>query len=129
MSSPVAAATAVVLDLPENYPEALGVIAHIVCARLIKNGMLDQKAKALAFDITESIRADVGGFNLYIPRGVKYELSVRDEQIYREFNGQNLQALAHQYKLSEMQMRTIVERGRARDQAQRQGALALGESS
>ena len=119
------ATAAIALDLPENYPEDLTLIAHIVASRLARHGMAAHQAAALAFDITEALRADVGGANLYIPMGVKYEMSLRDAKIYSQYNGHNLRELAHEYDLSEMQMRTIIKRGRSRDLMQRQGALKL----
>lgn len=54
-----------------------------------------------------------GGQNLYIPKRESLERDSRNREIRRRFNGGNYRALASQYRLSERQVRKIVngERG------------------
>ncbi len=103
------------LDFPPEYPELLEQMGQIIGRKLIEHGIPRDQAKAAAFDIAESIRTEIGGVQQYIPRGVRFELSLRDHEIYKKFDGRNYQKLAHEYNLSEMQVRNIIKRGQARD--------------
>jgi Mor family transcriptional regulator len=111
------------MNFPENYPDLLEQIGQVVYLRLTQHDVVRDRAVLLAFEITEAIRSEIGGVQQYIPRGQSYDLSLRDQQIWQEFTGDNLQKLAHKYALTEMQVRNIVNRARRREQATRQGSL------
>ena len=49
-----------------------------------------------------------GGQNLYIPKPETMEREGRDRDIRARFNGGNYRALAAQYRLSERQIRKII---------------------
>jgi Mor family transcriptional regulator len=111
------------MPFPDGYPELLEQIGQVIFHRLAKHNVEQERAVTLTFDITEAIRTEIGGVQQYIPRGLSFELSQRDAEIWSKFNGSNYQALAHEYSLTEMQVRNIVKRARARDTAQRQHSL------
>lgn len=112
-----------VFVFPENYPEVLEQMGQVVGRKLMRHGMSFEQASAAAFDIAEGIRTEVGGANQYIPRGIQFDLSLRDEKIYAEFNGKNYFALARKWHLSEMQIRNVVKAGLRRDRLRRQTVL------
>ena len=67
-------------------------------------------------DIVETIGMDAflglvglcGGQNLYIPKRESLERGGRDRDIRARFNGGNYRALAAQFRLSERQVRKII---------------------
>ncbi|MDO8769548.1 MAG: Mor transcription activator family protein [Burkholderiaceae bacterium] len=122
MKNPTAADT--VFDFPEGYPDVLEAMAQAAAQVLFGRGEPRELAQATALEITERIRTTVGGTSTYIPRGQDFELSLRDKEIYKQFNGRNYFELAQRYMLTEMQIRNIVKVSLKRDQAQRQFTLA-----
>ena len=112
----------VMMNFPDGYPDLLEQIGQVVFRRLTKHAVAAD-ATSLAFEITEAIRAEIGGVQQYIPRGLSYALSLRDAQIWNEFAGDNYQELAHKYDLTEMQVRNIINRARRREMAARQSSL------
>ena len=74
-------------DIPEEYQdlvEALGLNAFLALVRLC------------------------GGQNLYLPNLDSLEREGRDREIRARFNGGNYRALASQFRLSERQIRKII---------------------
>lgn len=67
-------------------------------------------------DIAESIGMEAflrltllcGGQNLYVPKRESMERERRDREIRSRFNGGNYRALAAQFRLSERQIRKII---------------------
>lgn len=49
-----------------------------------------------------------GGLNLYIPKRESLEREGRDREIRARFDGRNIRALAAQFRLSERQIRKIL---------------------
>ena len=72
-------------------------------------------------DIAESIGMEAflhlvhlcGGQNLYIPKLESIERDGRDREIRARFNGGNYRALASQFRLSERQIRKIINGARS----------------
>ncbi len=114
----------ILFAFPQGYPDVLEAMAQAAAQVLFEKGQPHDIAQSYAFDITERIRTTVGGTNTYIPRGQDFELSKRDEDIYRQFNGRNYFELAQKFMLTEMHIRNIVKVGLKRDQAKRQFTLA-----
>ncbi len=66
-----------------------------------------------------------GGRAIYLAKGVAVHLSARDEEMCKQFRGNNYRELADQYGLTEMRVRQIVDTWQRAQYALRQGALAL----
>ena len=74
-------------DIPEEYrdiAEAVGLEAYLTLSVLC------------------------GGQNLYIPKREALERQARNREIRDQFNGGNYRSLAAQYRLSERQIRKII---------------------
>jgi Mor family transcriptional regulator len=82
-----------------------------------------QEAAEIALDVAEHVRKNIGGVATYIPRGLSYELSLRDRQIWSEFKGDNHAELARKYDMTEMRVRQIIDRAARADRAARQHKL------
>lgn len=112
-----------VMTFPEGYPELLEQMGQIIGAELLTLGLPLSIANAKALSITNAIRREVGGQQLYVSKGLEYDLSLRDEEIYAAFRGNNYDDLARRFSLTTVQIRNIVRKGQLRDQARRQNKL------
>lgn len=85
------------LDL-EKYPERLyDVIKKATPNIVAKLKLSPDDARAAAFEVTEIIRTEWGGSNHYLSKGISFELSRRDWELYGEFNGVNQEYLRHKF--------------------------------
>lgn len=75
-------------DLDEEQRELAEVIGLIPFKELVRN---------------------YGGTYLYVQKLETFERAVRNTQIKEEFNGYNYKKLAHKFKLTEIQIRSIVK--------------------
>ena len=69
------------------------------------------------------MNAHWGGGLLYICKGQHYEISLRDQEIFRRFNGENHDWLAQEYDLTLQHVYRIVKRVGAAERAKRQSSL------
>jgi Mor family transcriptional regulator len=76
-------------------------------------------AARLAREIVVRFAEDHPGQTIYLAKGVAFKLDVRDELIYKEFNGHNHNALAKKYNVTPRHIRRLVIRASAIDTAQR----------
>jgi len=111
-----------------KYPEVLKTMAVELYVSLsgdaaVRQVLSDDERAALAFRATEAVRRAHGGFSHYFGKGLAYELSVRDREIYRRFSGDNYDALAREYDLTEMRIRQIINACREEDRRLRQQDL------
>ena len=67
-------------------------------------------AEILSIEAAVKLSKYFGGVRIYIPKIEGLLRSNRDAQIRKEFNGANHRPLARKYKLSESQIRTIVQK-------------------
>jgi Mor family transcriptional regulator len=111
------------MRFPPGYPELLEHIGQIVYRDLIERGVHPKIAEVLALQVGDSICAEVGGTQIYIPRAISYRLSLRDAEIFNEFRGDNYAQLARKHNLSEMQVRNIINRCIEEERRRRQQDL------
>jgi len=65
----------------------------------------------------------MGGKNWYFPNAAALREELRDIEIYRRFNGRNLEVLAREYRVTLRQMYRIISEQRRAANARRQGQL------
>lgn len=106
-----------------EYPELLADLADQVALKLSEHGVDPEKAADIGFAAAEHIREHWGGQPLYMPKGVVYDFSRRDLEIFERFNGHNHVELAKEYDRSVMRIYQIVKAVRAELIKKRQGAL------
>jgi Mor family transcriptional regulator len=100
--------------LPPGFPAAMAEIAEQLYLQLLEEPLALDSAKrehvmaVTAFRQVERLSAELGGGNLYLHKGVGYRLTPRNRQMCEEFRG-DYKALARKYKLSEQQVRNIVD--------------------
>lgn len=113
----------IIVNFPPEYPELLNDIGQVIARNLFQMGFPEENAKQGAHMITETIRTELGGAAMYLPKGHLHDLSKRDREIFDKFNGRNLYELAREYNLTEMQIRNIIKRGMLRLRAKQQRPL------
>lgn len=128
MATPAKAADLKPLEaiLPADFHEVLYEIASWLYLQLIEE-QLDVPADRLAMVAlrqAERLSDEMGGSSVYIAKGVSYRLTPRNREMCGKFRG-DYKVLAREYKLSEQQVRNIVDAWQREQFAQRQGALDL----
>lgn len=114
------------LFLDASYPEVLADIARTLHECLMQDPRIKLPhpvAAEVAMKVTEHLRLTIGGAATYIPRGINYELTLRDRQVWADFKGDNYHELARKYDLTEMRVRQIVNLAMRADKARRQQSL------
>ena len=110
--------------LDPAYPDVLARIAESLYLTLRDEAAGDAADHArLALALTESLRAEFGGAQLYLPKGVGYDLSERDRRILSAFNGHNHRELAHRHNVTDRYIYDIVARRTREEFERRQGRL------
>lgn len=111
------------------YPQTLREIATSTFMHLLEVSqvMPDDPMRGpclaeLALGITNRLSNDHGGCNLYLPKAVSFYLSPRNRKMCAEFRG-DYKALARKYKLTEQQVRNIVDAWQREQFFKRQGRL------
>lgn len=67
-----------------------------------------QVAELIGLNNYKRLVTTYGGLSLYIPKPDAFERAARDERIREAFNGYNFKALAMEYGLTEVRIRSIV---------------------
>ncbi len=106
-----------------QYPEILEDLAAKLAALLAEEGLAPERARAIAWRHVERLRRDWGGQKLYIPMGQSYEVSQRDVEIFRRFNGRNHVELCREFRITDTYLRTIINRVRDAEMKRRQSGL------
>lgn len=106
-----------------NEREMLVDIAEQVEERLVAIGTDHEEAERLGWEVARHLNTFWGGGDLYICKGERYEISLRDQAIYNRFNGTNHDWLAVEYDLTVQHVYRIVRRVGAAERAKRQAQL------
>jgi len=74
---------------------------HAVLKKGLQDNQIEESiADEIALKTTEYLRANKGGTSIYIPKGMVLDNNKRNENIYKEFNGDNHEELCKRYKIS-----------------------------
>lgn len=103
--------------------EILVDLAEQVEERLAATGADHPEASAIGWKVAQHMNGYWGGGLLYICKGQRYEISLRDQEIFRRFNGENHDWLAQEYDLTVQHVYRIVKRVGADERAKRQAPL------
>lgn len=109
--------------LDEHYPKEWREIATFLYSGLLEHGQFAGDARpcaALAFNLTEWLRDNMGSGQIYLGKGQRYALSRRNRAIFDAWRGNNIKQLARDYQLTQRQVYEIIksELAAARTRAQ-----------
>lgn len=107
------------VDAPGAWEGALGEMLDIVTATLGRRGVTDARARAA--EIVIDLGTAMGG--RYLPKGDNVRRSVRDAQIWRDYNGRNVNELAARYRLSVVRIYQVIGSQRKISREGRQSEL------
>lgn len=113
------------LDKDANlYPAMLSDLIAVVEARLKKsNTRIDGDTYPIAREVVTAIAIYFGGQQLYLPKGKRLELALRDHKIYQRFDGTNHHILAAEYHLTKIQVYAIIAKQRLLQRSRHQISL------
>jgi Mor family transcriptional regulator len=107
----------------DKYPEILRELRESIAATLFGLGVEQERAGLCAHACAERIRADWGGQLVYINKGQEYDLSARDLEIWRKYNGRNKHQLCREYGITEQWFYKVIKAMRKKETARRQADL------
>lgn len=106
-----------------KYPELLSGMAEHLKNVLASHGIDPEIAADAALEAAEFLRHQWGGQNVYLPKGMMFELSERDLKIWDKWNGRNALELCREYDISKQRLYQIIAAVREREVAKRQMPL------
>ncbi|SUA57999.1 Mor transcription activator family protein [Oligella urethralis] len=106
-----------------KIPELLEYLSKAIEAQLKKFEISDVQAESVGIHVSNKIAEDLGGQLLYIPKGVSLRLSLRDLQIYKEYNGKNHAELSKKHGLSVQHIYKIIKLVKKDELARRQTTI------
>lgn len=107
---------AVAPEEQHRWPELLRDINSLLRNELAKRGVDNN----LSLPLTYAIAKNLGGMQVYIPKGDVLEAMIRDMQIWSEFNGSNVAQLALKYKVTFKTVYSVIARMRDAERKRRQ---------
>lgn len=107
--------------------EILADLAEQAEERLAATGCDPAQAAEMGARLAQHMNQFWGSGQLYICKGKHYEISLRDREIFRRFNGDNHYWLAREYDLTVQHVYRIVARVGAEERAKRQARLFADE--
>lgn len=101
------------LQVAHSWPKTLVELTDVLCAHFKQIGMAPPAAKDFSQKVIIVIAHHLGGRMFYLPRDRKLRLALRDDAIWREFDGANVHELAQRYELTTNRVYQILAEQRA----------------
>lgn len=115
------------LDLPaDRWAPTLAAMVAVLTAALKRQGIPEDEAPRLATAGVLAQAEYAGGRMMYLPRGDRLRLALRDAEIWQRAKRGNIDALAQEYGLSDIHIYRICKQQRELYIARRQGRLDFG---
>ena len=108
-------------DFLQRWPANLQSLCELVRQTLEKRNIKD--SERVSEVLTTALSVYMGGRHLYIPNGDRLKKALRDIRIWRDFKGNNIEALSREYHLTERHITQIIADQRAAAIARRQRNL------
>lgn len=96
----------------DNYPEILQTLKDSITKSLLAQGIDKAIAEHCAHYASEEVRTEWGGQLIYICKGMNYEISSRDLEIWHKFKGKNHHQLCIEYNISKVWLYKIIKHQR-----------------
>ncbi|MDH5785349.1 MAG: hypothetical protein OEZ16_07040 [Chromatiales bacterium] len=107
-----------------RWPKLLADMIDVLAEHFQRRRKMSaEEASAEATQVITVIAHYFGGRLTYLPKDEKLRLALRDNQIWLEFNGRNVPALAQKYDLTEVQVYNIIREQRGMHVARVQGDM------
>lgn len=104
-----------------RFPALLAELNALLRSELERLGGNPQHSLELVIAISKQI----GGIQVYFPRGQALEFLIRDMKIWRDFTGNNIDELAHRYDVTYKTVYKAIKRIRKLEVSKRQLSLDM----
>lgn len=95
-------------DIKRRWPRNLVEMLDVITAAHERAGHSKDSARKLATASVRALSEYIGGGMYYMPKGEALENALRDAAIWDAHTGDNVQALARQYRLTEQRIYQIL---------------------
>ncbi|MBP6636055.1 MAG: hypothetical protein KA179_00110 [Sulfuritalea sp.] len=109
--------------LADRWPGILVEMVDVVADRYRRHGLPPERAGELARLAVTAIADHMGGRPRYLPRGDRLRQALRNKQIWDDFDGANVIALADRHRLTTKQIYEILDEQRKLHRARVQQGL------
>lgn len=101
-------------DVPEGkWAPLLANMVSVLEARFLRQGMTADQAFNQARDSVLATAEYFGGRMIYLPRGDRLKLALRDAEIFHRANANNIKTLATEFEVTDIQIYRIIRQQRA----------------
>ncbi|MBT0666362.1 hypothetical protein KI809_18800 [Geobacter pelophilus] len=107
-------------NYPDIFLDLIDKAEEPIAAAL---GVDNETARLAAFQVTEIMRRDWAGTQPYLSKGMAFELTNRDREMYEKFNGSNHEELALEFGMTTRNVYDRIKAIRAEEFKRRQPAL------
>jgi Mor family transcriptional regulator len=107
----------------KKWPELLVQLLDCARATALRMGLAEEQAEQFAYELIRDQANQIGGMQIYIPKGEVLDRAIRDREIYQQAGRTSPEELAQRYKLSMKQIWEIQRTQRQLHIKQTQGSL------
>ncbi|WP_304635516.1 Mor transcription activator family protein [Pseudoalteromonas sp.] len=108
-------------EVRKRWPSNLQSLALLIESELTKAKV--GNAQLVGESIAMAIGHYFGGRDVYIPTDQRLKAALRDIQIWQEFNGQNMEAIAIKYGLTQRRVAEVIQQQRGIEFQRKQRSL------
>lgn len=108
-------------DVRKRWPSTLQSLVMLLQCELEKKNIAE--ADKLAESLTFALSHYLGGRDIYLPTDQRLKAALRDIQIWSEFKGNNVEALANKFNLTSRRVLEILQQQRLAEKSRRQRSL------
>lgn len=92
-----------------NWPALLRDLVDVLSTHFTRRGNSPGKASGEAKAAVQTLAKYFGGRQIYLPKGARLDVELRDQDIYQRFNGANKLELAAEFSLTSRSIEQIVK--------------------
>ncbi len=113
----------------DRWPKVMAELVDVFRAEALRHKMAatEEAADKLARWLVLTLGGYFGGRPMYLPKGDKLEIALRDTHIWQEFSGNNVPELAVKFKLTTVRIYDILAQQRTLHRAKVQPQLPFQE--
>lgn len=100
------------VDIKDKWPHLVAEMIDLLKIVREAQGADETQAKKEALEITERICKTFGGMQIYVPKGHQLAMAVRNNRIWNDFTGSNVEELTHKYDLTQVRIYEILKEQR-----------------
>lgn len=116
------------VDVPDDrWAPLLAALVDVLTATYTRMGLSDAQAAKMATTGVLAQAEYFGGRMVYLPRGARLKLALRDAEIYHRAKRGNIDQLAAEYGLTDIHVYRICREQKALHLSKVQGRLNFGE--